>query len=76
MLRYVVPQLGTTIRDKFQINPRNQNLEALERVTIWATLLRSSIMDQLLETEFFSKWLEALYVWLTSEPNYQQVTEW
>lgn len=76
MLRYIVPQLGNTLRDRFQINPRSQDLVPLERVTAWSALLRPSIMDQLLETEFFTKWLEALYVWLTSEPNYQQVTEW
>lgn len=76
MLRYVVPQLATTLRDKFIINPRQQNLEQLERVTTWFPLLRSSIADQLLETEFSPKWLDALYTWLTGEPNYEQVTEW
>lgn len=76
MLRYVVPQLGTTLRDKFQINPRKQDLVQLERVTAWFPLLRSAIIDQLLEAEYFTKWLDALFIWLTNEPNYQQVTEW
>lgn len=34
------------------------------------------MLSQLLEQEFFPKWGDALYVWLTSEPNLEQVAEW
>lgn len=34
------------------------------------------MMSQLLEGEFFKKWLEALYTWLSHDPNFEQVAEW
>ena len=33
-------------------------------------------MAHLLVAEFFPKWLLILHVWLTSEPNYEEVGEW
>lgn len=72
----MLPQLGTTLRDEFTINPRAQELKPLENVLSWRKLLRSSILSQLLETSFFDKWLDALYVWLTHDPNFDQVAEW
>ena len=76
MLRHVLPALATTLRDRFRINPRDQHLDALEKVLAWQPLLRSSMIDQLLEAEFFPKWLDALYTWLVSDPNYDEVTQW
>jgi tuftelin-interacting protein 11 len=65
------------LRDAFSINPRAQELEPLEAVLAWSTLLRSSMMSQLIEGGFFPKWLDALYVWLTSDGvNFEQVAEW
>ncbi|KAI5479686.1 tuftelin-interacting protein 11 [Pseudohyphozyma bogoriensis] len=76
VLKHVLPQLGSTLRDAFVVNPRQQDLKPLEAVIAWSPLLRSSMMSQLIETGFFPKWLDALYVWLTSEPNFEQVAEW
>lgn len=76
MLRYLLPQLGEYLRETFIINPRQQDLKPLENVLAWRHLLRSSMMGQLLEAGFFPKLLDTLYVWLTHEPNFEQVTEW
>ncbi|KAK4698524.1 tuftelin-interacting protein 11, partial [Phenoliferia sp. Uapishka_3] len=77
ILKHVLPQLGSTLRDTFEINPRSQELKPLEDVLAWSPLLRSSMLSQLIEGGFFPKWLEALYVWLTSEGvNLEQVAEW
>lgn len=76
MLKHVLPQLGTTLRDSFEVNPRQQDLAPLEAVLAWKPLLRSSMLSQLIEGGFFPKWLDALYVWLTSNPNLEQVAEW
>ena len=76
MLAHVLPQLGAELRDRFVIDPRNQQLEPLERVLAWRSVLRPAMIGQLLEAEFFPKWLEALYTWLTHEPNFDQVAEW
>lgn len=76
LLASVLPKLGVHLRDEFAINPREQELQPLENVLAWRMLLRASLLDQLLETEFFAKWLEALWVWLTNEPDFDQVAQW
>ncbi|GAA5822771.1 hypothetical protein JCM3770_003324, partial [Rhodotorula araucariae] len=76
LLKHVLPQLGALLREQFVVNPRAQDLAPLEAVLAWRPLLRSSMLSQLLEAEFFAKWGDALFVWLTSEPNFEQVAEW
>lgn len=77
LLKYVVPKLGSTLRDEFKINPRNQNLEPLKHVLPWADHLKPSIFAQLLETEFFPKWLNTLHIWLI-QPNasFEEIEKW
>ncbi|KAF8637621.1 hypothetical protein AX17_002690 [Amanita inopinata Kibby_2008] len=77
LLKYVVPKLGTTLRDDLRINPRDQKMEPLSQVLLWSDVIRSSIFSQLLETEFFPKWLDILYIWLI-EPSvsYEEVARW
>ncbi|KAJ8079505.1 hypothetical protein PM082_011092 [Marasmius tenuissimus] len=64
LLKYIVPKLGSTLREDFRVNPRNQDMEPIQRVLGWNDLLRPSIFNQLFETEFFPKWLDVLHVWL------------
>ena len=78
MLRTVVPKLGATLRDDFSINPRKQDMQPLEEwVLPWHTLLRSSTFAQLLQVNFFPKWLDILYIWLV-QPNFKpdEVANW
>jgi tuftelin-interacting protein 11 len=78
MLKYVVPKLGASLRDDFQINPRKQDMVPLEQwVLPWSSLLRASTFEQLLEVNFFPKWLDILYIWLV-QPNYKpdEVATW
>ncbi|KAL1684079.1 GC-rich sequence DNA-binding factor-like protein-domain-containing protein [Schizophyllum commune] len=77
LLKYVVPKLGASLRDDFRINPREQQMEPLQRVLAWAPLVRGSVFAQLLETEFFPKWLDILHIWLVQpRVNYEEVTQW
>ncbi|BGP14518.1 hypothetical protein JCM10213v2_002467 [Rhodosporidiobolus nylandii] len=76
VLRHVLPPLGAHLRQSFTVNPRQQDLAALEAILAWKPLLRGSMLSQLLEAEFFPKWGDALYVWLCAEPNLEQVAEW
>jgi tuftelin-interacting protein 11 len=77
MLKYVVPKLGATLRDDFRINPRKQDMEPLQRVLPWATLIRPSIFSQILQTEFFPKWLNVLHIWLIQPTvNFEEVAQW
>jgi len=77
MLKYIVPKLGSTLRDEFRVNPRSQDMAPLERVLAWAPLLRGSILASLLAAEFFPKWLDVLHIWLVQpRPNFEEVAQW
>ena len=77
LLKYVVPKLGATLRNDFRINPRDQKMDALHRVLAWAPLIRSTIFSQILETEFFPKWLDVLHIWLIQpRVSFEEVAQW
>ena len=77
LFKYVVPKLGTSLRDDFRINPRDQKMEPLNRVLLWSPLLRPSISSQILETEFFVKWLDVLHLWLIQPwVSFEEVAQW
>lgn len=77
LLKYVVPKLGATLRDDFRVNPRDQKMEPLEHVLQWSDILRTSIFSQILETEFFPKWLDVLHVWLIQpRVSFEEVAQW
>ena len=77
ILQHVVPQLSAHLREKFMVNPRAQDLTPLSLVLSWRPLLRSSILSQILEAEFFPRLLDALHTWLVAPGvNYEQVADW
>jgi tuftelin-interacting protein 11 len=77
LLKYVVPKLGTILRNDFQINPRDQNMEPLQQVLEWVNVIRPSIFSQLIETEFFPKWLDVLHLWLIQpKVSFEEVAQW
>lgn len=77
LLKYIVPKLGSLLRDEFCVNPRNQDMEPLKHVLAWSTLLRGSVFVQLLETEFFPKWLDVLHIWLIQpKVSFEEVAQW
>lgn len=77
LLKYVVPKLGSRLRDDFRVNPRKQDMQPLQDILLWKQLLRPAILSQILETEFFPKWLDVLYVWLIQpNPSFEEVSQW
>lgn len=77
LLKYVVPKLGATLRDDFRVNPRDQKMEPIQHVLQWAEIIRPSIFSQILETEFFPKWLDVLHVWLIQpRVSYEEIRKW
>ncbi|KIK96718.1 hypothetical protein PAXRUDRAFT_825661 [Paxillus rubicundulus Ve08.2h10] len=78
LLKYVVPKLASHLRDQFRVNPRAQDMEPLTQVVLpWSSLLRGSVMSQLLETEFFPKWLDVLHIWLIQpRVSFEEVAQW
>ncbi|KAG4304950.1 hypothetical protein PORY_001625 [Pneumocystis oryctolagi] len=77
MLNYLLPKLSICLRLDFHIDPSDQKLEPLEWVLPWRVFFKPSVFEQLFASEFFPKWMDILYLWLTDpECNYAQVSEW
>lgn len=76
LVRHLLPRLALRLRDDFDVNPGDQILKPLEDVFKWIPFFKISTFIQLVEAEFFPKWLNILYQWLTAEPIFTEVQEW
>ena len=77
LVRHLLPRLALHLSTNLIIDPRDQDLTPLEDVLRWAPFFSLDTMAQLLIAEFFPKWHQTLYVWLTYEGvNYTDVKNW
>ncbi|OKL60109.1 hypothetical protein UA08_04689 [Talaromyces atroroseus] len=74
--RHLLPRLARHLREDFQVNPQDQDLVAFEDVLKWKDFYKTKVFGLLLVAEFFPKWHNILYIWLTNEPNFEEVGEW
>lgn len=73
---HLLPRLASHLRTNFEINPQEQDLGPLDNVLKWQDYFNPHVMAELLVAEFFPKWHDTLHLWLTSDPNYEEVGEW
>lgn len=73
---HLLPRLARHLREHFTVNPQDQDLTPLEDVLRWQDFFQSNVLGLLLVAEFFPKWHEILYIWLTNDPNYEEVGAW
>ncbi|KAK2792093.1 hypothetical protein FQN51_001931 [Onygenales sp. PD_10] len=73
---HLLPRLGRHLREEFEVNPQDQNLDAFEDILKWRHYFKANVIALLLVAEFFPKWHVVLHLWLTSEPNYEEVGQW
>ena len=77
LVRHLLPRLALHLSTNLVIDPRDQDLTPLEDVLRWASFFPLDTMAHLLIAEFFPKWHQTLYVWLTYEGvNYTDVKDW
>ena len=77
LVRHLLPRLALHLSTNLIIDPRDQDLTPLEDVLRWAPFFPLDTMAHLLVAEFFPKWHQTLYVWLTYEGvNYTDVKDW
>ncbi|PWY87573.1 putative G-patch domain protein [Aspergillus heteromorphus CBS 117.55] len=73
---HLLPRLARHLRDSFEVNPQDQDLAPLEDVLKWSPFFKPNVSALLLVAEFFPKFHNILYIWLTNDPNYEEVAEW
>ncbi|KAI9202167.1 GC-rich sequence DNA-binding factor-like protein-domain-containing protein [Polychytrium aggregatum] len=78
LVRAVLPKLIHTLRNELLVTPsEHQNMEPFAWVVAWHGTIPDALMARAFETEFFPKWLEALYRWLGhSTCDLEQVQQW
>lgn len=78
ILKTVAPHLASYLRSNLVINPKNQDLRPFQVMLNWCQLITNQeMLNQLLTSEFFSKWMETLWIWLVSPTaNGEQIGEW
>ena len=76
LCNHLLPRLARHLREHFVVNPQDQDLTPLEDVLRWKDYFQPKVMGLLLVAEFFPKWHEILYLWLTNGPDYSEVDAW
>ena len=76
LIRYLLPRLASHLAGNFLVDPSDQDLSPLNQILQWSPHLPTTTTAHLLIAELFPKWHQTLHLWLTSEPNYDEIREW
>lgn len=77
VLKSLVPNLAAYLRSQLIINPKQQDLKAFHVLLHWTQLTtHEEVLDQLF-SQFFSKWLDTLWIWLVAGTGaFEQIGQW
>ncbi|KAL2866548.1 putative G-patch domain protein (TFIP11) [Aspergillus lucknowensis] len=73
---HLLPRLAAHLRGDFDVNPQDQDLTPFENTLKWKDWFQPNVLGLLFVAEFFPKFHQILYIWLTNDPNYEEVAEW
>ncbi|KAL4867001.1 hypothetical protein BDV12DRAFT_172004 [Aspergillus spectabilis] len=73
---HLLPRLAAHLRNDFDVNPQEQDLTPFANVLKWKDWFQPNVLGLLFVAEFFPKFHQILYIWLTNDPNYEEVAEW
>ncbi|KAI9714372.1 MAG: hypothetical protein M1820_000333 [Bogoriella megaspora] len=77
LMNNLLPRLSSYLSANFTVNPADQDDEPLKKVLEWHTVLKPSILGELLVSEVFPKWLDVLYQWLSSPgARFDEIATW
>jgi len=75
LVRCVLPKVAVALRE-MPINPANQPLEPFNWALLWLGTAPTDQLAAIFDAEFFPRWLNVLFQWLTARPDYEEVTRW
>lgn len=73
--KFIIPKLNYLIA-KFEINPKNQKIEAIKILFIWSELIPLNDIADILIQNFFPKFIETFKLWLTQKPKIEEILKW
>ncbi|KAF2706377.1 hypothetical protein K504DRAFT_505324 [Pleomassaria siparia CBS 279.74] len=72
----LLPKLASLIRDQLVINPVDQELEIIETFFKFENTFKPEVLAEVLAQHFFPQFDSILFQWLTSSPNYSEISQW
>lgn len=72
----LLPCLARYLDDHFEVNPADQDIAPIGNLLKWLPYVKPEKMGRVLARSFFPKWMQTLHLWLTSDPNYEEVGAW
>ena len=72
----ILPRLAQFLREELEIDPSDQDRTPIDVVLKWEKYFSPSKFARVFVDAFFPKWFSILHVWLTSDPNYEEVGQW
>ncbi|KAK3688972.1 GC-rich sequence DNA-binding factor-like protein-domain-containing protein [Podospora appendiculata] len=79
VMNHVLPSMARYLKTHFRVDPQDQEpyMGMLEGVFQWLDVIRPSMVGEVLVSEIFPMWHDALYHWLLlDEANFEEIGQW
>lgn len=75
LTRNIIPKLIHLLKE-LNINSTQESSELFNQIMLWEDIIPIQYMVNMLEAEFFPRWHQVLYTWLSNHPNYEDIVKW